>query len=149
MSSTLDAGMHIFAPSQTWPHQQMPSRLMRHVPVPQHLGSLFNGIPIFCLNDFKKQSRALVKSPLGHIFCFFSMPGKVFCDCSRMLFSIHHKSWFEASGGPAPVISNRWVVEKMISMFLRNQTPIVQVLWTRLQVSFWGGERCGARRACR
>jgi hypothetical protein len=30
---------HIFSPSQRWPHQQRPSALMMHVPVPQHLGS--------------------------------------------------------------------------------------------------------------
>jgi hypothetical protein len=32
-------GIDIFSPSQTCPHQQIPSALMMQVPVPQHLGS--------------------------------------------------------------------------------------------------------------
>ena len=38
--SFLISGKHIFSPSHFWPHQQTPSALMMHVPVPQHLGSL-------------------------------------------------------------------------------------------------------------
>ena len=39
--------MHIFSPSQVWPHQQTPSSLMMQVPVPQHLGSSVMGAPFF------------------------------------------------------------------------------------------------------
>ena len=39
--------MHIFSPSQVWPHQQTPSSLMMKVPVPQHLGSSVIGAPFF------------------------------------------------------------------------------------------------------
>jgi hypothetical protein len=44
-------GMHIVSPFQTCPHQQIPSLLMMHVPVPQHLISSLMCNPFYMFSN--------------------------------------------------------------------------------------------------
>ena len=67
---------HIFSPSQRWPHQQRPSALMMHVPVPQHLGSFDMGLLLKsgvrwikgCLKTLQASRRALYSPAVALAF---------------------------------------------------------------------------------